>query len=103
MKKALVASAVIAAALTLSGCGAAGPSPDDTQKAHLIDYLKQASIKMDDSKAVDAARNVCQAILDGKDATAVNDVVKDQFKTDNQIQLMLIPDIVKRNGFCVKK
>jgi len=103
MKKALVASAVIAAALTLSGCGAGGPSPDDTQKAHLLDYLKQAQVKMDDGQAVEAAKGVCSAILDGKDTNGITQAVKDQFKTDNQIQVLLIGDIVKRNGFCVKK
>lgn len=104
MKKALFASAaLVAAALTLTGCGASGPSPDDTQKAHLTDYLKQAQVKMDDGQAVEASRSVCNAILEGKDSNGIAQVVKDQFKTDNQLQIVLIADIVKRNGFCVKK
>jgi len=103
MKKSILAAVVVAASLSLTGCGASGPSPDDTQKAHLVDYLKQAQVKMDDGQAVDAAKGVCSAILDGKDTNGIAQAVKDQFKTDNQIQVLLIGDIVKRNGFCVKK
>jgi predicted small lipoprotein YifL len=102
MKKSLMTAVLIAGAITLTGCGASGPSLDDTQKTHLTDSLRQAQVNMDDGQAVEAARNACNAILDGKDTNGIAQVVKDQFKTDNQLQILLIADIVQKNGFCVK-
>lgn len=112
--KHLIAPVLIAAAIALTGCtpaappAAAIPSPDTVQTQILTVALMGVAPEMANSKSIDAARNVCQAILDNKDDAALVALAKTEFVSNevsevSDAQAKLLVAAVRDNGFCPTK
>jgi hypothetical protein len=109
MKKLIVPALLLAAALT--GCTPAAPppasipSPDTFQTQTLTVALMGVAPEMANSKSIDAARNVCKAILDGKDDAGLVALAKSEFLSNevsevSDAQAKLLVAAVRENGFC---
>lgn len=106
----ILAPALLLAAIALGGCSqpapaASAPAPDTRQLQKLTTSLMSIKAELANPHSVDAARNVCSAILAGKDAPAVTELAKAQFvsedvKSIDDKQAAALVDIVRQNGFC---
>lgn len=111
MKK--IAITVLLAAAALTGCSPAqsapaAPSPSTMETQILTNDLMAVSPPLANAHSVDAARNVCSAIVAGKDGTDLTNLTKTEFtsgevKSVSDKQAAGIITAIRGNSFCPTK